>query len=568
MKCFSLKIKNLIVITLSLFFSTHLLFSQETDVPTAIEDEPVIESESIDIIKPYEPVLADAVRIKFSPSLPTKAELDRAKPKFDDYFVPNRFLTMSYEPAALKPLSYKKSSSKNSTEKEELYNVWIRAGLGNLALPLLEAAVSTNQSDKFVAGLHAAYIAGKSSNLEFQDYGKMSIGAFGKTFMQTTYAQFKLDYQRDTYHYYGFHADTLLFDIPETADSIRQNFQNIAAALELGSSTENDAGITYKLDAAINLFSDKYEAKEQNIILNGETSKILTETSLLEGHFRTYFSNFKRDTTNSSNLALDITPKFSILPSIGKLTLGASILLNSGKFYPFPYLAAELNLAPKKLQLYASWKKEIVSNNYMTLSNENPFLGVNFELKNSIYEQRSVGLKGLVASNINYNVNIYQNISKDQPLFVNDSTDMTKFGIIYDTKMTNLGAKLELNYLLKDKGSIGVDANINAYNTEQEAEAWHLPGMKIGINGRYKIKPKFTLRADVFVLSGAKARLADGTATDLKGTVDINLAAKYEIIKNVALFCNVNNLAGMKYERYLNYPTYGFNAIGGLIVRF
>ena len=515
MNSFSLNIKKIFLIALSLFFSTPLLFSQETDVPTAVEDEPVIESESIDIIKPYEPVLADAVRISFSPKLPTKAELDRAKPKFDDYFVPNRFLTMSYEPAALKPLSYKKSRSKKNIEKEELYNVWIRAGLGNLALPLLEAAVSTNQSDKYVAGLHAAYIAGKSSNLEFQDYSKMSVGAFGKSFMETAYAQFKLDYQRDTYHYYGFHADTLLFDIPETADSIRQNFQNISAAVELGSSTENDMGIDYKLDAAINLFSDKYEAREQNIILNANASRILTETSLLEGHFRTYFSNFKRDTTGSSNFALDITPKFTLLPSIGKISLGASLLLNSGTFYPFPYISAELNLSPEMLQLYASWKKEIVSNNYMTLSSENPFLGTNFELNNSIYEQRSIGLKGLVASNINYNINVYQNISKDQPLFVNDSTDMTKFGIVYDTKMTNLGAKVELNYLLKDKGNIGIDVNVNSYNTEQEAEAWHLPSMRVGINGRYKITPKFTLRADAFVISGAKARLADGTATDL-----------------------------------------------------
>ncbi|MGB1205360.1 MAG: hypothetical protein ACPG5B_06935 [Chitinophagales bacterium] len=568
MKSFSLNIKKVIVIIFAIFFSTNLLFSQETDVPTAIEDEPVIESESIDIIKPYEPVLADAVRIKFSPSLPTKAELDRAKPKFDDYFVPNRFLTMNYEPAALKPLSYRKSKKKSSTEKEELYNVWIRAGAGNLALPLLEAAVSTSQSDKFVAGLHAAYIAGKSSKLEFQDYGKMSVGAFGKSFLETAYAQFKLDYQRDTYHYYGFHADTLLFDVPEIADSIRQNFQTISAAVELGSSTENDMEIDYKLDAALHLFSDNYDAKEQNIILNGEATKVLTEVSLLEGHFRTYFSNFKRDTTGNSNLALDISPKFTMLPSIGKITLGASLLLNSGKFYPFPYIAAELNLSPEKLQVYASWKKEIVSNNYMNLSEKNPFLGLNFELKNSVYEQRSIGLKGLVASNINYNINVYQNISKDQPLFVNDSTDMTKFGIIYDTKMTNLGGKIELNYLLKDKGSIGIDANVNAYNTEQEEEAWHLPSMKVGINGRYQFSPKLSLGIDVFVLSGAKARLADGTTTNLKGTADINLAVKYEIIKNVALFCNVNNLAGIKYERYLNYPTYGFNALGGLIVRF
>ncbi len=117
-----------------------------------------IAPENVDIVKPYEPVLADAVKIDFGPDLPTKEELEKSKPTFSDYYVPNRFLTLGYDPLPLKPMAYK-TQTKGEKDLEDLHNIWLQAGYGNLNTPFIDASVSSGRSKKFVAGANGSHIS-------------------------------------------------------------------------------------------------------------------------------------------------------------------------------------------------------------------------------------------------------------------------------------------------------------------------------------------------------------------------------------------------------------------------
>jgi hypothetical protein len=68
---------------------------------------------------------------------------------------------------------------------------------------------------------------------------------------------------------------------------------------------------------------------------------------------------------------------------------------------------------------------------------------------------------------------------------------------------------------------------------------------------------------DIISLAGAVARNADGSTQTIKGTADISLEGEYRFSEYLSFFCQLNNLAGIKYERYLNYPSFGFIGIVG-----
>ena len=50
--------------------------------------------------------------------------------------------------------------------------------------------------------------------------------------------------------------------------------------------------------------------------------------------------------------------------------------------------------------------------------------------------------------------------------------------------------------------------------------------------------------------------------------IDLNLKVDYRISEKFSTFVMLNNVLGKKYERFVNYPTKGFQAIGGITYTF
>ena len=49
----------------------------------------------------------------------------------------------------------------------------------------------------------------------------------------------------------------------------------------------------------------------------------------------------------------------------------------------------------------------------------------------------------------------------------------------------------------------------------------------------------------------------------LKGVFDIGAAAEYALVRRFSLFLRAENLLGRRNERWLGYPSFGFNIYGG-----
>lgn len=521
-----------------------------------------IAPENVDIVKPYEPVLADAVKIDFGPDLPTKEELEKSKPVFSDYYVPNRFLTLGYDPLPLKPMAYK-TQTKGEKDLEDLHNIWLQAGYGNLNTPFIDASVSSGRSKKFVAGANGSHISSQGRK-DYQDYAQSGVGAYGKIFTKSNFFGLDLGYKRQKYYYYGFHADTLLMPPPSDADAARKLFQTISGALEFGNSIENKSATDYNLKATYHRFSDNYDAAENNVIVGGSINRLFNESMAAGVNLHTHYSNYK-DTVSVNNMMLNVIPNFNYRAFWGTINLGANAMLDHNKFYAYPYISASAFAIPDKLEIYAVWKKELIKTNYMSLTSVNPFVEQVQDYRNARREERNLGIKGNVGI-FTFDLKGGQDITANQPFFVNDSTDLRTFEVIYDKLTTWFGA-LEAGVTLQ-QGGIGLATRYNSFKTDTIAEAWHQFPLDIMLNAMYSPLEKLTLQASLFVLNGAKGRLANGNAQDLKGVFDINVAAKYNFTKNIGVFANVNNIASVKAERFLYYPGYGFNALGGISLRF
>ncbi|HRK26839.1 MAG TPA: hypothetical protein PK239_06065 [Chitinophagales bacterium] len=551
---------------IALFFIcwlTALHFQAIWAQPANQEGGQEIAPENIDIIKPYEPVLADAVKVDFNPDLPTREELEKSKPKFGDYQVPNRFLTLNYEPLPLKPLAYKPPTKKEK-DTEDLYNVWLRGGYGNLNTPFFDASVSAGRSERFMGGLNGSYISSQGL-LELQDYARTNMRGFGKYFTKSNFIGAEAGFNRQKYYFYGFNADTLLMPPPSDAESAKQLFQTISGSLEFGNSIENKAETDYNLKTTYHRFTDNFNAAENNLLINGNVTKLFNEHISATGLLHTHYSNYTADTTTVNNLLLNFIPSFVYRSAFATLSVGANAMLNHNKFYAYPYLTLSAFPIEDKVEIYGIWKKELVKNNYMSLSAANPFVQQLQEFQNARLEERNVGVKGNVGL-FGFDLKGGQNITTNQPLFVNDSTDLRRFNVVYDKLTTWFGAA-ELGVYLQ-KGSVNFTARYNSFKTDSQTVAWHLFPLELMLNATYQPINKLEVQAGVFVLNGAKGKLATGEEQKLKGVMDINLAARYNFTKNIGIFANLNNIAAVKAERFLYYPGYGFNALGGLLLRF
>lgn len=566
----TIKHLNTIVFIVTMLITTNNFLAWAQNKPK--DTPPPIKQEEVDIVKPYEPVLADAVKLEFSPDLPSQEDLDKKKFRIglSDYDVPNRFLTIAYSAPQLKPLAYKgkEKGKKGSDEDEDDYHFWLRGGYGNFNTPLLEVSATTGKSDRFLLGGHGSYIS-SNGPLAFQNYSQAKANVFGKFFLPKDYVQLGLTYRRNNYFYYGFNQEDTLFTPIE--DSLKIVYNDIAFSAEFGNTTENERTLDYQALLKYHYYFNAFglTPKENNILLDGKVNKRMGDHWELGGFSQLHFSNYKNEIDSTdTDVLFNVTPFATYRAFFGALSGGVSLLLNHDKFLAYPYINVDFFIIPETFTLYGGLNKKLIKNNYFTLSEENPYIADYIPFQNTQQENRFVGAKGSIGKRVTYNVQGFQRINKHQALFINIPTDTMRFTAAYDSSMTAIGGMAEIGFEVSKKVTTRLGFTFQGYDTQNEAEAWHLPTVQVNLRADVFPIEKLQITGDIFVLQGAKGRLPDGTSTNLKGAVDINLAAHYQLMKHVSLFAHLNNIASIKSDRFLYYPTYGFNALGGATIRF
>lgn len=532
-----------LLIVLSVFLAPLMLHAQGT-----------LETEEVDVIRDYNPILADAVKVTINgevlPASDSVGELT--------YSMPVVFYQAPYSPIKIKPVALSK------TPQDELSLNYLKAGFGTQFTPLGEVYINSNRSDKFQYGLAARYTSSNGSR-ENQRYSDLDVDGRSKFYIKKEYViPVNLFYRNDIVHYYGYNEDSISFP----KDSVRQRYNRFGFDLGLANLKENDLDVDFNISGGVKGVQDLAGYRQLNPWLD------LTADKELKKHHTTgaglnidYFDyNGLQPYYNSfTTLALRYNIEeegWSVHASLG------NTVSSDSKYYAVPDVDFSKDLVGDKLVFIAGIDGQLQRNNYYTLTEENPFLADSIEIRPTSRYELYGGIRASTSGNLSFSAKGYYTPFEDMVFFVNQSADSLRFIPLYGDG-TMAGVAVELGYFVPDR--IGFSAALNAFTFSElsnVAEAWHTPNLTWRLGTDYHFNSKLTAAAELYGLGKMPGLLADGTTRELKGTIDVNLSAVYRYNNLFNIFLEVNNIAGIKYERYLNYPSYGFNMLGGLSFSF
>ncbi len=520
------------------------------------KDDDELPSEKIEVVKDYTPNLADAEKIKFQPELP---EIDKEATRLR-YDVPVKLLNLSYKPPELKPMAISKE------KPEPFRSSYVKAGFGTQITPYVEAVYNTGEYEKYHFGASVFHMSSRSSKVEHKDFSDYAASVFGSYYFDQIKLSSELSFDLNNVHYYGYNDEDTSF----SKDNIKQRFTTLNWTTELKNTTSNDAKIDHYTKIDPYYRTAKSGEKEFGITAHEEITKRFENT-----HFTTLtldedFTSLTRNSSTQQNNIFSVKASYTFNDENWHLMAGLKGTWEGKTFHFLPTFGAERKLVDDKIIYYNGLEMWIEKNTLRSFSDKNPFIGQNITYKNSRVEDRFTGFKGTVLKGLTYDIRFSSKEISNQPFFVNDTTDMKTFDVVYDDLndfgIINLHG--EVSYALSERLKLTLLGDYYRYYLADEDRPWHKPSYRINLTGQYKIGDKIRLTADIFGIDGTWARQPDGDEKRLNGTIDINIGGEYQFSDLFSAWVQLNNIAHIKHQRWNRYRTYGFNGMIGAKVNF
>lgn len=533
-------------------------------------------SDTFRVVKEYQPTIINAKKIEFQPEINDTLKLETdLNYTFIDKTVPVYFQVEPIAAARIKgePLV-------------KLYNGYARLGVGNAMVPFGEVYYSNLRSKKYTLGGHASYFNQRELNrIEGSEMSKAHVELFGKRFWKTNTLDAKLSYDRHNFNYYGIYqqAEALGMENPSIESSaLQQSYDRLSGSFSLNSTVRDSFNLRHKAQIDYQYTGNANQAAEHNLVgklnLNKFKNNELYSVDIL--------LDLNDYDFNPSNTIFAIKPQISTIGDKFRINAGLGIYMNAtseADFHFFPIAEIKYNVLEDVIVPYLGVKGEIRRVGYGSITRENPFVAENISLANS-NEKFNIyaGLRGLISSKLSFNVSAAQSRTDNAYLFVQlpDSVfQLSKeFYLTYD-EIDETRFQGELIYHLNEKINVYAEGSYAEFKTDEEEEAWHRPKLKLSTSASYNLKEKIIVKLDVFYWGEQFARgvdqVSEGAITTytfnaqrLDPIFDVNLGLEYRYTKRLSAFIDFNNIGGINYEKYQNYPLQGFNVWGGLTYGF
>lgn len=540
------------------------------------------------IFKPYEPKVIDAKKILEVPAIDdsSKAEIQI---KYD---LNSRAINTDYEIDLIKAAKVK------SDPVSKLYKGLIKGGFGNYSTPYFELFYNNLRHRKYTGGVHYRHLSsgGQLKNTGFSGFSDNELNLNGKSFINKQTITGNVDFKRDVIHYYGFNPASPEFLAMELGkDNIRQRYNLFNIKLGLNDHYPIDSSANkYKGTLNYYNYTDLFDNAENYIGINARADFYIKNIKLDAGlSFENYANEFNNNKFN--NTIISFRPGIGLGEQKWKLRLGLAAIVGSdtvSRGFIAPEVDFRLHIYEDILVFFAGTESKIMRNSFRNLTNENPFLRPDMNLRNTVMPFRLfAGLRGVASSTTSYKVAVSFTEMEDVAFFVNETMTIdfpddqgnliptvfnsNRMDVVYDnTSLFHLNA--EIAHQKSEKLNITFGVDYFKYNPDTELQPWHTPTLRWKMTGRYNLEDKITVKASIFNLNRQFARefRRDSTGTSvvtarqLKGITDINIGIEYRYTKLMNIFLNMNNMLGMRYQRYLGYPTQRFNLLAGLSFSF
>ena len=522
-------------------------------IPAVAQED--LPTEEIEVIKDFDARLIDARKLKINAQLPA---LDSATRKYT-YQVTTQPLDIAYASPTIRPLAMK-------TEKQPtIYNGFLRGGYGFPNSPLIEAGYNLITKSDANLGIRLRHHSAEDKDLRFQQfsksYGKID-GSWHRNSALTI--QGSAGYRQDDIYFYGY--DHRLTEIEEI--DVKRRYKDLNAEVRIANTERLQGDINYSVSAQYYKLKDSYANNEQGMLLAFAGEKWIKSQHPVLLEVITDFSTLddirKRDLNN-----FFFKPSFTFQQETFSLKLGGNLALHKDDYHLFPEIEGSAKILGDRLSAFAGWNGTLVKNNFRTLSDYNPFIHTRIDsIGNTEVNHLYGGVKGRVKI-FSFEGRLGYKMTEKLALYgVPEGEQIPKFQPIYDdVDIFHIEGAVTASPM--DKLEAGFTITKNFYNLETQEEAWHLPGLETNVFASYlTMEDNLRLRADIFFVDGVYGKDLDGDAEKLNAVFDVSLSADYYVTENIGAFVKVNNLAGTKWMRWQDYPSFGINGNAGVLLRF
>lgn len=559
-----------------------------------------IKTDRLIITKQYSPTLNDAFKIKNKPDV---SEETKRPERSIDYPLISVPVASTFQPAKGRAVSLKKSK-----DQLDLYNHYVRVGLGNYTNVLGDYIGNFQLNNKQTLGIDFSH---------FSSQGGINEAYFDDAFARNELA---VDFESDEgswiwktnagvehfYHnYYGepiFQEEGFMFNPNFTPTQNYFGF-NFGASADLYDSFLDNIKMNY------NYFSDDFDAVEHQMKLSSDFhfnlggKNVHNQIGLkyLAGEFSAINNGFAYGQDlpfeeNYGQLITSYAPSIFIEEDRFTLKVGAEVVFfndaerSENELYIYPKVEANYRVIPDNLIAYAGVDGGLDQNSFRDFVHTNPFVSSTLNILPTHRQYESyAGVKGS-SGQLSYNTRIsyknedaralFRNNFGANPMLFQQANQIrsfeagNSFGVVYDDLQT-FAFDVEANYDVTKDFNLGMTFNYSVFNTDQQEEAWNLPSLYTSVIGSYQINQKWMLGASLFYVGERKDfefyQTSEGDVSqtvDVDAFADLSLNVQYRINKQLSVFLMGNNLVGGNYERWNNYQVQGLQIMGGLSYQF
>ncbi len=566
-------------------------------------------TQQVDVVKTYNPTIANADKIN---DMPVLNEGEPQKPSFN-YGISSQPVFGNLTVNDIKAATF--SLQPDSPDGFGL----LRAGYGNYNRPYGELFLNSRKSGNTMLTLHGRHLS-SSGKVELRSGDKVkaplseseaSLSVRHLTGRSVLTAS--LTGGRTGFNYYGYP----LSELPTASNYIyndlnrfgtTQAFTSGGVNINLKNQTAGFDDPAWDFNISYRYFGTKTDQREHLGKASAGFVSPLSLGTLIMNMSATYIT--VKNIYNNSLYAygsrhqtwLEANPAWRLGSENANITAGVKLWYvtdpdadNKAKIAP----DIRVNLTPVagKLSLYAGLDGRYISNHYSKIAADNPFVDPEHDVQNSFEKLRLYGgVNGKIAPKTNFGLSAQYTKTTGAPMYYLSTrfrgrvlsseliattiVDNT-FNILYDDIKT-LKLSAEVFHAATQRLDLLVSGNYYINKTSIEQEAWNMPDWDAKMALGYRATDKLKLTADIFAIGQRKALVREYPLDILGGmfrpqiyeiykldtAVDINLGADYRITRRISAFAQLHNVGFQKYEQWLGYTVQGFNFLAGISCSF
>jgi hypothetical protein len=546
-----------------------------------------IDTQVVNIVKPYTPTISDAFKVKEVPTLDDETTGTKKDVKYNIFSIP---VASTFTPAK------GKAATVNKEKPVKLYDNYASLGFGTYTSVLGEVYLNHALSKTETVG---GYLSHHSSQGGIE--GLLLDDDFSKTNLKINYAQKSRDFSWkvdggfgfQTYNWYGLPQSRFDETTANTLD-VGHSFYNA----EFGGELDFEDAIINDLSLRFRRFGDNQGSGENRFIaktefevpVQGESINAELTLDYIGGSFDRHYD--REDEIKYGNISVGLAPSYQLKQDDLTVNLGVDLVyLNDteagkSKFFIYPNITASYRVVDEILIAYAGIDGGLIQNSYYDFANENPFVSPTlFIVPTDQQYNASIGLKGKLSNSMSYNMSGHYFADRTKALFKANSIlgDPTEdyqygnsYGIVYDNVNT-FSVAGELNVDVNRNFKLGLKAEYFNYSTDIESEAWNLPDIKGSLFLDYQIDDHWFAGAGLFYVGERKDQVSlEGslipepliTTVTLDSYFDANAHVGYKISDRLSVYAKANNIANQDYQRWLNYPVQSIQFLAGATYQF